>query len=467
MVILHDSELNIRIFEAIERAKADSAPVLVSEVHKIDYIEPLSFFFSGSVKYFGERFFWKDPTDQTLLVGMGICKQIMNDQASDRFLHVQKQWEQFLENAMIINPYTQNGLGPAMFGGFSFDALKPKTALWTKFPSSLFTIPKYMLSIIDGQAYLTTNLLCTQHDDVTLIEKVHSEREQLLKAVHDPVYHESCLLETEEIEPDAWKKIVDETVGDLKAGSLKKVVLARELRLYFKNAVQAEKVLSRLLSEQRDSYIFALESNGDCFVGASPERLLKKSGNDLFTTCLAGSIKRGKTAEEDKRLEQELLSDQKNLVEHQYVVEMIKDAMSKVCHELTLPDRPSIMKIRDIQHLYTPVIGKTNNHTSLLYIVGELHPTPALGGLPKQEAVEKIREAELLDRGFYGGPLGWIDYRGNGEFAVSIRSGLIQGKEVSLFAGCGVVADSNPESEYLETNIKFRPMLTALGGVEL
>ena len=123
-----------------------------------------------------------------------------------------------------------------------------------------------------------------------------------------------------------------------------------------------------------------------------------------------------------------------------------------------------ILKTRDIQHLYTPVTGKAKKDTSLLLLVDRLHPTPALGGLPKEKAVEKIREVEELDRGFYGAPLGWVDYKGNGEFAVSIRSGLIQGDEASLFAGCGVVEDSNPESEYIETKIKFRPMLTALGG---
>jgi menaquinone-specific isochorismate synthase len=122
------------------------------------------------------------------------------------------------------------------------------------------------------------------------------------------------------------------------------------------------------------------------------------------------------------------------------------------------------MKIRDIQHLYTPVIGKCHQDTSLLLLVERLHPTPALGGLPKMGAVEKIRQVEDLDRGFYSAPLGWVDYNGDGEFAVSIRSGLIQGKEASLFAGCGVVADSDAESEYLETGLKFRPMLRAIGG---
>ncbi|AGK55315.1 menaquinone-specific isochorismate synthase [Bacillus sp. 1NLA3E] len=465
LVILHDSELKMRIFEAIARAKALAAPVLVSEVHKIEHIEPLSFFYSGCEKYFGERFFWKDPSDQAFFVGLGICKQIQTDQSADRFIDVHNEWKRFTENSMIFNPYTHNGLGPTMFGGFSFDPLKAKTTLWTKFSHSLFHIPKYMLSIIDGQAYLTSNILCTQHDDDSLVGKINREREQLLASAKvGKEYRESHLAKTEEIQPDAWKKTVDDIADALKKGPLKKVVLARELRLHFHEPIQVEKVLEHFLLEQKASFVFAFESNGDCFVGASPERLLKKSGNDLFTTCLAGSIKRGKTVEDDKRLEQDILTDQKNLIEHHYVVQMIKEAMSEVCQQVIIPERPALMKMRDIQHLYTPVIGKTDGHTSLLQIVERLHPTPALGGLPKKEAVEKIREVELMDRGLYGGPIGWMDYRENGEFAVAIRSGLIQGDQASLFAGCGVVADSNSESEYLETNIKFRPMLTALGG---
>lgn len=466
MVTIEQTELKEGIFEAIERAKALAEPVLVSEVHKIDDIEPLSFFLSGRERYLGERFFWKDPTDETFIVGLGICKQIQSDQTFDRFSHVNNEWKRFIENSIIYNPYKENiGLGPAMFGGFSFDPLKPKTSLWAKFSDSLFHIPKYMLSVCEGQAFLTTNILCSQHDSPALAEKVIDDRESLLLETNCRVSsNRSELIQTVEVNPDQWMSTVEQIVDELKTGSLKKVVLARELRLYFNEPVQIEPILGHLINEQRESFVFAFESNGDCFVGASPERLVKKRGNDIFSACLAGSIKRGKTFEEDQQLQQALLSDQKNLVEHQYVVEMIKEALHEVCSEVILPSQPRLMKMRDIHHLYTPVIGKVTEETSLLQIVERLHPTPALGGLPSMEALERIREVEQLDRGYYAAPIGWMDYRGSGEFAVAIRSGLIQGKEASLFAGCGVLADSNVHSEYLETNIKFRPMLTALGG---
>ena len=465
MVTIQETELKERGLLAVSRAKELGRPILISEVHKMDTINPLSFFNTGKEQYLGERFFWKDPVDEIILVGLGVSKQIQSEQATDRFFHVEKEWQDFLKDSLIYNPYIESGIGPVMFGGFSFDPLKEKTNLWSKYSDSLFHIPKYMLSIIKGKTFLTTNIVCTPNDDSSLFKKVMDERKNFSTCLNNLDKPKTAnLIKTLEISPEKWKDSVNEVVKDLKAGPLKKVVIARELRLLFDNAVAAEKVLEQLFNQQHDSFIFAFESNGDCFIGASPERLVKKQGRDVFSTCLAGSIPRGKTEEEDNLLGEQLLNDQKNLIEHGFVVEMIKEALEESCNELILPSKPQLMKIRDIQHLYTPVIGKCNQDTSLLLLVERLHPTPALGGLPKKEAVEKIRQVEELDRGFYAAPLGWVDYNQNGEFAVSIRSGLIQGKEASLFAGCGVVADSNSESEYLETGLKFRPMLRALGG---
>jgi menaquinone-specific isochorismate synthase len=465
LVTIQESGLMEKGILAIEQVKQTGKPVLVSNVHKIDPIDPLVFFNNGNEHFLGQRFFWKDSSDEVFLVGIGILKYIQTDQAEDRFFHVENMWKEFMDNCIIDNPYIDKATGPVMFGGFSFDPYKEKTILWSHFSDSQFHVPKYMLSIIKGQAFITTNILCTEQDDLSIFQKAIDERSQLLRLHNKNVeLNSASLLETKEIFPEKWKQTVDEVIKDLKKGKMKKVVLARELRLFFNDRVMTENVLSHLLVEQRESFIFAFENEDNCFIGASPERLVKKQDDAVFSTCLAGSISRGKTEDEDRILGETLLNDQKNLIEHQYVVEMIKDALEESCDGLTLPKGPQLMKIRDIQHLYTPIIGKCKKNTSLLRLVDRLHPTPALGGLPKVAAVEKIRQVEDLDRGYYAGPLGWIDYKSNGEFAVSIRSGLIQGKEASLFAGCGIVADSDSESEYLETSLKFRPMLTALGG---
>ncbi|WP_404329643.1 isochorismate synthase MenF [Mesobacillus maritimus] len=465
MVTIHDTELRQGIVTAIEKSKQLSQSIMVSEVQKIKGIDPLNFFAAGRNRFLGERFFWKDPSGDQVIVGIGVVKQVQSDQATGRFDRTEIEWKQLVKDAVTCGEQTKPGTGPAIFGGFAFDPLKKKTGLWSKFSESLFHIPKYMLSFIDGEFYFTTNVFCTQHDDGELFDKVYKDRQDLLGAVFQKQnFSYPSIVKMEEIKAEEWKKSVTSLVESFADSNLKKVVVARELRLQFENTVQVEKVLTHLLEEQKESFIFAFEVNGDCFIGASPERLVKKEETRVLTTCLAGSIARGSTLEEDRLLGQNLLEDQKNLVEHQYVVDMIKEAMEETCEKVTLPDEPQLMKTKYIQHLYTPVIGQSREGTSLLDIVNRLHPTPALGGVPKDQAVTKIREIEELDRGFYAAPIGWQDAQGNGEFAVAIRSALIQGKEASLFAGCGVVADSEAESEYIETSIKFRPMLTALGG---
>ncbi|MFL6516591.1 MAG: isochorismate synthase, partial [Bacillus sp. (in: firmicutes)] len=184
MITIQELEIMERGLLAVSRAKELDRPILISEVHKMDTINPLSFFNIGKEHYRGERFFWKDPTDETVLIGLGISKQIQTDQASDRFFHVEKEWEKFLEDCLIFNPYTEVGVGPVMFGGFSFDPYKDKTDLWSKYADSLFHIPKFLLSIIRGQTYLTTNTVCTPHDDPYIFKKVSNERNQLLNSLH-------------------------------------------------------------------------------------------------------------------------------------------------------------------------------------------------------------------------------------------------------------------------------------------
>ena len=467
LVTIQKTDLKESILKGVERAKKSSASILVSAVQKIEYMNPLSFFATGEKRYQGERFFWKHSTEEFYIVGLGICKRIVTDQAADRFFHVERQWKQLIQSAVISESEEIQGTGPTAFGCFSFDPLKESTDLWENYAHSIFNIPKYMLTMIDHQVYLTTNIICTEQDDPSIIAEIEQEIQEILRGASVPLetFENNSLEKRIDIKPEEWKALVTKVAHELKEETLKKVVLARESRLVFRNRISTEQVLNSLLNEQHDSFIFAFEQESDCFIGATPERLVKKENEHIFSACLAGSIARGKNEEEDLELGDSLLNDSKNLTEHQYVVDMIQDAMEETCAEVIIPDNPRLFKLKNIQHLYTPVVGKANQATSLLTLVERLHPTPALGGLPKKEAIEKIREVEELDRGLYGSPVGWFDYHGNGDFAVSIRSGLIQGNEASIFAGCGVVQDSIAELEFEETNIKFKPMLSALGGL--
>ncbi|WP_040229287.1 isochorismate synthase, partial [Bhargavaea cecembensis] len=217
-------------------------------------------------------------------------------------------------------------------------------------------------------------------------------------------------------------------------------------------------------AEQQESFLFGIESGDKLFFGATPERLVEVRGDHAGTACVAGSVRRGKSAGEDRLLGDGLLGDPKNRSEHQYVVSMIGEVFRRLCTDVRIPAGPRLLKVRDIQHLFTPVEGVPVPGKDLLDFVEALHPTPALGGTPREAAMPMIRENEGMDRGYYGAPVGWMDAEGNGEFAVAIRSALLEGGTARLFAGGGIVADSVPEEEYEETWVKFRPVMRALGG---
>ena len=441
-----------------------SSTILVSEVRKIEENTDILDFFSKFHAYKGKRFFWKEPSGENMLVGIGVCEKIECSKGESSYSYVEKKWKQLIENAIVFNEFNHIGIGPVLLGGFSFDPLKEKTQDWDGFSEAHFYVPQFMLSEINGIQFITTNIFI-QKDRIenakVELEKNSFAFQKKLEEYSSP--SEPSIKKITEVDRATWKNTVDKVISNLD-GHLKKVVLARASKIHFSRELESELVLKKLIQQQSNGYIFALEAKDKCFIGASPERLVKKEGETVFSTCLAGSISRGGNKEEDNTLAEALLSDLKNRDEHNYVVKMIKNAREEVCSRVEMPPNPQIMKMRDIQHLYTPVSGKVKETESLISLIRLLHPTPALGGFPREEALKVIREVEGLDRGMYGAPIGWLDYQGNGEFAVSIRSGLLHGNVATIFAGCGIVADSDPDSEYEETAIKFKPMLTALGG---
>ncbi|HEY4552180.1 MAG TPA: isochorismate synthase [Bacillaceae bacterium] len=456
-----ESSLQSSFDAVLERAEAEGEDWLFSYTIKIKEINPDSFFASGRGLFKGERFFWKSRDGKTVLVGLGVAYTISNHNPDNRFEEVKSEWAVLLKHSMIHNPFDTPATGPLLFGGFSFDPYSLKEKEWGPFSDSLFYLPRYMLTNEDGEYFLTVNSMCPSAVPGVLED---NDLALLLDKAVAPHQKESNIISQEAVRPEEWKKAVADTVEVLKREELNKVVLARKTKLEFDRPVNPDTVLFNLATQQSNSYLFAFETNESCFVGASPERLAKKMGQNVLSASLAGSIRRGTSQEEDRQLGEELLGDPKNRYEHQLVVSMIKDALKPHCDQLDMPQNPELLKMPDIQHLFTPVRGKAKQETSLFDIVGDLHPTPAMGGVPTKAAMKVIRDKEGMDRGFYAAPLGWTDYRGNGEFMVAIRSGLLTGQEAYLYAGCGVVADSDPESEFAETGIKFRPMLRATGG---
>jgi menaquinone-specific isochorismate synthase len=447
-----------KIREQLHLIEKKAKRPFISWTEEWNNVDPVYFFSLGPTCSFRERFFWADRTNETVYVGLGCTYIIETEEKEKRFHTVETKWKQWIGQTAFYSNKTETV--PILFGGFSFDPYKPRTEKWSAFPNAKMIVPAVLLASKGGKATLTVTLRSGQSAET--MEKI----EMLLHLLHEgraPLHSLPSLMEYEEIQTEQWLDAVKQTIAKIRSGQFDKVVLAREARLSFANRVEASAVLWQLREQQPFSYLFAFEQEGQCFIGASPEQLVKKEGDTCHSTCLAGSIRRGKTVQEDEQFGEWLLRDEKNLHEHRFVVQMIKEAMEAVCERVDMPPSPQLLKLPNIQHLYTPVVGDHCRASSILSLVANMHPTPALGGTPREVAVKEIREVEPLDRGWYAGPIGWMDTEGNGEFAVAIRSGLLQGQDVSIFAGCGIVGDSDPISEYEETKVKFTPMLSALG----
>lgn len=452
---------NENIFEQLKSGQKK----LISHTTPIAPYDPVEFYHQILPNKEEKRFFWKSADEDFYLAGIGTTLQISGT-SENRFNEIQQFWNE-LVSMIDISETDVRGTGPLLFGGFSFDPNSMKEQEWNDFGDSLFYLPKYMLTVINGKYFLTYNEITEQKDEDN--SSLNNHLEDIINHLYTKkkiIPGKKVQIKTQhEIGQAEWIESVAEVVDILKTShSIKKVVLARKMEIEFDNRLSIPYLIEQLRTGQPGSFTFALEKKGNCFLGASPERLVKKTGNQILSTCLAGSAPRSKDPKEDEKLGKDLLNDAKNRYEHQLVVKMIRDAFQPICTEMDVPDEPILMKTPAIQHLYTPVVGQVKPDQSIFKMVEQLHPTPALGGVPTKDALNIIREKEKMDRGFYASPIGWTDYRGNGEFVVGIRSGLIQDKKAILYAGCGLVPDSNPKDELIETRIKFRPMLHALGG---
>ena len=247
-------------------------------------------------------------------------------------------------------------------------------------------------------------------------------------------------------------------------GRLSKVVLSRKLTLTLHQPADPKRVMTRLMAQNPHAFHFSLPlGQGRRLLGASPE-LLRVSGGEVFTHPLAGSARRASEPAQDEMVARDLLASRKDQHEHRLVIDEIRRVLTPHCRELAIPAHPSLMSTDTLWHLGTPIAGRLNGgEASVLSLACQLHPTPALCGYPTDLARQFIREQEPFRRALFSGIVGWCDSQGNGEWAVVIRCGVLDGHQVELFAGAGIVAGSDPAMEWAETGTKLGTMLKALG----
>ncbi|MES2942499.1 MAG: isochorismate synthase DhbC [Pseudomonadota bacterium] len=267
--------------------------------------------------------------------------------------------------------------------------------------------------------------------------------------------------------PQVYADGVAAAVERIRNTSLSKVVLARALDLTAARAIDVPDLLQRLAQHNRFGYTFAVQLTGaqqGTLVGASPELLLSRKGLHVHSNPLAGSAARVKNQQEDARRSQALLLSAKDLHEHKVVADAVAQALRPYCNSLKVPAGPSLINTETMWHLSSDIQGElARPAASSLMLASSLHPTPAVCGFPSDTAFDLIHQLEPFNRGFYTGMVGWCDADGNGEWVITLRCAQVDGNCVRLFAGAGVVAESEPQSELAETAAKFRTMLNALG----
>ncbi|MCI0182114.1 MAG: isochorismate synthase [Acidibacillus sp.] len=356
------------------------------------------------------------------------------------------------------------------FCELAFDPRAPRDDVWSMWPSGLFTLPHLLFRDDEHGTTLLMTVAVTHEIDVQSEVELLSREVQMLcekkgfksrvKEAEDRVkVVNPTLTSTDRL---VFQRAVADVSEKITQGKFAKVVLARRVVLQRKQSFSMGTALRDLQMRYRSGVLFAVMWKNQIFMGATPERLVQSTNGHIQIDCLAGTTIRGQDEQADRELARNLLESSKDRNEHAHVLNGIVQDVQDIVRNLTFPEIPVIRQLANVQHLYTPVSGDISHESTVLDLVLRLHPTPAVAGLPKRAAMQEIRSQEGMDRGFYAGPLGFMDVKGDGAFNVALRCALIDDQQAVLFAGAGIVSDSNPLAEFAETKWKLLPMQTAL-----
>ncbi|MCK3827837.1 MULTISPECIES: isochorismate synthase [unclassified Pseudomonas] len=442
----------LKTFQAAhQRAVAYQRPVIAVSAYPAPTLAPLVVY-----KAHRQGFFWCAHSPDLSLFGLGCTWQI-EASGPQRMAEVDRQWFALCADALVDGPHP-----PLLLGGMRFDEQQPCASHWAPFADASFHLAHWLLSEDSHGRWLRCQRVVEPGSDpATLVQASLAALEQLLNpATHvAPAPH---VVERVALPRDQWQAKVDTALNVIARGDLSKVVLARHIDHHLDAALDTGAVMGRLHARRNASHLFAIHRGEHCFMGATPERLLSCEAGRLTTHALAGSTRRGLKPNEDQALGERLLADPKEQHEHRLVVQTITQALGDKVSDLHAAPHPNLLKLATVQHLSTPITARLNTGKRLLDGIQALHPTPAVGGLPRTPALDFIREHEGFDRGWYAAPVGWLDAEGNGDFLVALRSALITPRHCHAFAGCGIVEGSLPANEYEETQIKLASMQQAL-----
>jgi menaquinone-specific isochorismate synthase len=399
------------------------------------------------------------------IAAIGSIDQLQVDAGSDRFEQAKLFIQSTIENTIIAGDSKLPFYGPHFFSSFSF-LDHPSKQLYPFSAATIF-LPEWQISAYGNRCTVVANVAV--HPSIAIAASVETVWHTLQtiqasssKLLSPPRRSRNVLQKQDVASAEHFKGAVQSALNSIRTKALNKIVLAQAVDVISPVPFQRIHCLNTLRQRYPDCYIFSISSDTkQHFLGASPERLVSLRDRQLVTDALAGSAPRGQTTCEDATLASNLLSNTKELHEHRVVIEFITQ---QLCQLGLTPQRSPLrlLQLSNIQHLQTPIHATVPPDIHLLDIVASLHPTPAVAGVPRDLACEYIHRYEPFERSLYAAPIGWVDHRGNGEFAVGIRSALIDGCHARLYAGAGIVAGSDPNRELAEVQLKLQALLQAL-----
>jgi menaquinone-specific isochorismate synthase len=371
------------------------------------------------------------------LIGFGEYKKIELT-GEDRFEKAKVWWQIQLSEFKIQNNVHGSGTGPILFGSFSFDPNE----------KSILVIPEIILGKKAGKSWVTWIGNDTQPNFSTISNSLPSG---------EITWSNGALSESQ------WKDQVSFAVDSIKQNKLEKVVLARDQVAASTVAINTRGLLQRLEIEYPSTWLFLV----DGLIGATPELLVRLSKSLVTSRVLAGTIRKTGNEDRDLALAASLAKSSKDLEEHEYAVRSVADALAPFCSSTNVPESPFVLHLSNVMHLATDVTGVLNDsakQADIFTLIQQLHPSAAVCGTPTNAAKKFIIDFEKMNRERYAGPVGWIDANGDGEIAIALRCGQLSqdNKSIRIFAGCGVVAGSDPANELAESQAKLMPMRTAL-----
>ncbi len=451
-----------RLAEGRRRAAQINRPVLVSAAHELPEPADMTGLYASAGRLGWHRSLWTRPSEGWWAVGAGRAVSLEGS-GQERLAQVRRAHEALMDDAVVDAPALQ-GVGPLCFGGARFDSESPMSVPWSGYGDALFVLPRIAVSQSSRGSWVTTNVLVDADAD---LEGLEAALEADLGMLSAPSFGEPRMsrpIGSQSSSGVEWRRTVQSALELIGRKELAKVVLARRLHLRFDGPIPQEAVIRQLASAYPGCLVFAMGQGETAFLGATPEMLVDLHQGQVRVNCLAGSAPRGATVESDEVLGRALLEDAKDLREHSLTVQAVEQRLAELCTAVQRDPAPSLAKLQTVQHLATTLTASTPERRHVLDMVEGLHPTPAVGGTPSDAARRTIRELERMDRGWYAGPVGWVDPSGDGQFGVAIRSALVQGDEAFLYAGSGIVEGSDPEKELEETELKLGPLREALTG---